>query len=131
MHYLTHYTEEAQKAAMSKAQAFYAFGQDQFNERRVEGVKYVHIGTGLLYPKENIETLMKELDEDLKSGIAADIAENGIDKIIRRELGNYECHYTGDYSEVTSVLKDYGVTAEQVQAAHKKFYAYCLQHDLL
>lgn len=64
--------------------------------------------------KENVNALYKELNEIVKRGIQQDIEENGIDAIIKRELNNYECQYTGDIEIVVKALKDYGITYDQV-----------------
>ena len=41
-----------------------------------------------------VDDFIDGLKDTRKAGIAADIKDNGIDKIIRRELGNYETHIT-------------------------------------
>ena len=46
--------------------------------------------------------------------VKQDIEENGIEKIIKRELGNYECYYTGEIEDAVEALEDYGITHEQV-----------------
>lgn len=43
--------------------AFWAFGDNQFKEQRVDGVAYVSLGAGLICPRENVEKLEKELNE--------------------------------------------------------------------
>jgi hypothetical protein len=116
MKYLSDYTEEANSIAFDKHGAFFAFGQKQFDEKKVEGVVYTSTRSGMIAPKENMAELIKELNEIYHASIAQDIAENGIDGIISRELGNYECDYTGNIDDAVEALEDYGITREQVKA---------------
>ena len=114
MKYLSDYTNNATTEAMEKYGAFFAFSVSQFNEKRVEGVLYVQDGSGMIAPKENFKTLVEELNKIHEDGIKQDIAENGIEAIIRRELNNYECDYTGDITDAVEALEGYGVSYEQV-----------------
>jgi len=116
MKYLSDYIREAQSAAFDKYGAFFAFGKDQFDEKAVAGVKYVQTSMGMIVPKENVEALFSELAQIHADGRAQDIAENGIDGIIRRELNNHECYYTGDISDAVDSLEEYGITRDQVVA---------------
>lgn len=114
MKYLSDYTNNATTEAMEKYGAFFAFSASQFNEKRVEGVLYVQDGSGMIAPKEKYKNLVEELNKIHEEGIKQDIEENGLLKIIKRELGNYECYYTGEIEDAVDALKDYGITYEQV-----------------
>lgn len=115
MKYLSHYTEQAQSKAFEKAWAFFCFGQAQFDEKKVEGIKYVDLWAWLICPKENVITLVDELKQATQNGIKQDIAENGLNAIIRRELNNYECYYTCDPTEaINALVGSYPVTADDV-----------------
>lgn len=116
MKYLQDYMSERQTAAFEKAGAFFAFGQSQFDEKKVEGVTYVNLNMGMLCPKDTAKTLLEELDVIYRESIQQDIAENGLNKIIIRELNNHECYYTGDYQDCVDKLEDYPITAEDVRA---------------
>lgn len=111
---LNSYTQEDTTKAFEKHGAFFAFSKVQFEEKRVEGVVYATNGTGMVVPKENYADLMAELEEIHEKGIKLDIEENGITAIIRRELANYECYYTGEIDDAVEALEDYGITYEQV-----------------
>lgn len=119
MKYLSDYTSNPQTEAFKKHGAFFAFSGSQFNENKIEGVKYADCGHGLICPKDNADALIKELDEINKNGIKQDIEENGIEKIIKRELGNYECYYTGEIDDAVEALEDYGITREQILTVFK------------
>lgn len=116
MKYLSDYMSDAQTAAFDKYGAFFAFGQKQFDEKAVQGVKYVQTGSGMIVPKENVQTLMDESERIYNEAVAQDISENGIDAIISRELGNHECYYTGNIDDAVGTLTAYGITREQVKA---------------
>lgn len=115
MKYLQDYMDAAQSAAFAEFGAFFAFSQKQFDEAAVAGVRYASAGHGLIVPSEHHRALIDRLETIATEAIAQDIADHGIDAIIERELGNYECWYTGDYSDALSALEDYGVTDDQVR----------------
>lgn len=114
MKYLTDYTKEPLDLAFKKYGAFFAFSKTQFEEQKVEEVKYVSNGAGMIVPKDNYKALMEEMEEIHRIGIKQDIEENGITKIIKRELANYECDYTGEIEDAVEALEDYGISYEQV-----------------
>ena len=120
MKYLQDYMSEGTTEIMNRLGAFYAFGQDQFDEAKVDGVKYITNGSGLLCPKANYKQLQEELNQNYKNALKQDIEENSIKKIILRELTNYECFYDGDLSECLKSLKDYGVSEDQVIKVYHK-----------
>ena len=119
MKYLSDYTQEHLTKVFEKHGAFFAFSKSQFDEKKVEGVKYVSDGTGMIAPKENYEKLSEEIEEIHRNGIKQDIEENGIESIIKRELSNYECNYTGEIEDAVDALEDYGITYEQVKNVFK------------
>ena len=120
---LSTYTQPQQSALFEKLGAFFAFSQSQYHEARKAGVKYVGLGSGLVCPESNASALIDGLDAIQRAGIAQDIAENGLDAIIKRELYNYECFYTGDISDAVEALSEYGVSASQVKSAYAVEYA--------
>lgn len=117
---LQNYIEAAQTKLFNDTGAFFAFSNKQFDEGKKEGVKYASLGAGLICPTDKAQMLVDGLESIIKSGIAQDIAENGIDKIIARELANYEAFYTYEIDDTVDALEDYGITREQVQAVFKR-----------
>ena len=111
---LNDYTSDKISAVLEKHGAFFAFSNAQFEEKRVEGVEYVRNLNGMVMPKESKFQLIKEINEIYAEGVKQDITENGLTAIIKRELSNYECYYTGDIEDAVEALEDYGVTHEQV-----------------
>ena len=116
---LNDYTSDKISAVLEKHGAYFAFSKKQFEEKQVEGVKYVTDGSGMVCPKENYEQLVKEMLEIYEEGVKQDIAENGLTAIIKRELSNYECYYTNDIEDAVDALESYGITHEQVLTVFK------------
>jgi len=114
MKYLTNYIEEKQTELFNETGAFFAFSDKQFKEGEKKGVKYTSLGSGMICPKENIKKLLDGLDKIVTEGIAQDIAENGKEGIIKRELANHEYSYTGDASSTIDALGGYGFTDEDI-----------------
>lgn len=56
----------------------------------------------------------------IKVGIQDDLRINGKANIIKRELFNYECFYTGDIDDCVDALKDYGINLEEIQQVYSK-----------
>jgi hypothetical protein len=119
MKYLADYMNERQTAAFDKADAFFAFSREQFDKSKVEGVKYVNLDMGLICPKEHAATLLKELDDIYQESIQQDIAENGLNAIIQRELSNHEAYYTRNIDSTADALADYPVTFDDIMKVFK------------
>lgn len=115
MKYLQEYQEAKQTDLFNSTGAFFAFSMKQFNEQKQSGTKYVNCGHGMLCPKPNVDALIDGLGRINKEAIKKDIAENGIKAIIRRELYNYECFYTGDMTDAINALKSYNITNKQIR----------------
>ncbi len=126
---LQDYIEQGQTELFDTLGAFFAFGDEQFNEKKKEGVRYVSMGYGLIAPKENAKTLKEGIDNEYKRGIELRLKEYGLHRIAQYELGNYESQISMDYSTAHDVLKDYGITDEQMVAEWKIFWAECVKHD--
>jgi hypothetical protein len=122
MKYLQDYQERAQTTLFNKTGAFFAFNNDQFNEQKQEGVKYISMGAGLICPKDNVKELIERLDSIHKGAIKRDIKENGIEEIIKRELYNHECFYTGDIEDCFNSLENYGITEKEIQEVYNSEY---------
>ncbi|ENM5760126.1 hypothetical protein ACQ902_003913 [Vibrio mimicus] len=116
---LIHYTQDKQTELFNQIGAFFAFSNEQFNEAKKEGVRYVNFGAGLIAPNENAKMLLQQLEKINAEGIAQDIAENGKQAIIRRELFNYECFYTGDICNCVDALQDYGYSYDDIYQVYR------------
>ena len=129
MKYLSHYMESARTDSFNRAGAFFAFGNEQFKERQVKGVKYYNLGAGLICPKDTADELIDDLDNISKAAIKQDIQENGKKGIINRELANHESQITMDITDTVAALDGYGITQEEIQAEFKSYYQMCIDND--
>tara|TARA_R100001443_G_scaffold110033_1_gene121717 strand:+ start:892 stop:1293 length:402 start_codon:yes stop_codon:yes gene_type:complete len=125
MKYLNDYTEQAQTNLFKQRKVFFAFSNEQF----IEGMKkhfltkqdqITGLGSGMYCPRNQAKKVLKELNKIYTNAIKQDIAENGIERIIKRELLNHECHYTGDPTACIEKLKDYPNITEDL--INKIFY---------
>ncbi len=123
MKYLSTYMEDQQTALFEKLGVFFAFSTEQFNEGKKEGVKYCDAGGGMLCPVGNEKELVDELDRIYKECIQQDLSENGREGVIKRELSNHECYYTGDIDDCVDKLKDYSITTKEIRDIFNKEWA--------
>ncbi|GEK16103.1 DUF7659 family protein [Aliivibrio fischeri] len=119
MKYLSDFTQEKQTALFKETGAFFAFSQQQFEEEKVEGVAYVSLFAGLIVPKENAKKVIDGLEKINIEGVNNDLDEHGKKAIIRRELFNHECFYTGDISDCLDKLASYKITEKEIQAHYE------------
>lgn len=109
-----------QDAIMQKHGAFYAFGQSQFDERKEAGKQYVSICSGLICPKDTADEFVTELEQLIDEAIAKDLAENGKEKIIERELLNHEISITHNLQPTFEALNGYNITLEEIRSVYLK-----------
>lgn len=133
MKYLSDYVQDAQSALFEETGTFFAFGRDQFEEgveknkdKKPEGTKWASLGAGMYCPSVNVDKLVKGLEDIEKKGVEQDLAENGRDGVLQRELGNYEIGlaWEGMYDEnFRDAIKPYGFTEEEIKTNYKKHMA--------
>lgn len=111
---LQDYMEERQTALFEKTGSFFCFSKSQFDEKKKEGVNYVNMDAGLVCPKETAKELNDGLELIYRESIAQDIAENGMEAIITRELYNHEAFYTHNLESTFDALEDYGFDNEDI-----------------
>ena len=97
--YLSDYINDKNSKLFEETGTFFAFSNEQFKEQMKKGKKYVNMGGGMITEKGNEEKLIKGLNKNYKEGIKQDLKENGKEKIILRELQNYEAFYTGNIDD--------------------------------
>jgi len=130
MKYLSDYTKESMDKVMKDNGGFFAFSNKQFDEQKKEGVKYVSLYGGLVAPKENVKSINEGIEKAHKSAVALDLKENGIKKIIWRELANYEVQLGMDgLTHARNTLSDYGVTEKQLKKEYNLYMDDCIKHD--
>ncbi len=104
---LQNYKENKQTELFKKTGAFFAFSQEQFSEKEVDGIKYASLGAGMICPKSNIDALLDGLNTIQKEAIKEDIKDNGAKKIIERAYFNYESQISMDTTNAMDSLEDY------------------------
>ncbi len=120
--------EDKQTELFRELGVFFAFNDKQINEGLDDlGVvtsDVVSVGGGMIVLKKNADELVKRLRQIHFEGIKQDIAENGIDNIIAREMANYETHISlNGYDDVKTQLADYDVSEEQLKKGWQKHCA--------
>lgn len=124
-------TQDKQTEIFNKYGVFFAFSNEQFSKGiakikgegiLLEGEKVRSLFGGGYVPSKHHDTVLNELGQVHEDGRAADIKENGKEKIIERELYNYECFYTGDIEDAIEPLSYYGYTREDIlKVYHEKY----------
>lgn len=107
-------TQDRITQLLTENRAFFAFSQEQLDEKKEPEVQYVSLGMGLICPKENAKKLADGLTQNSIEGIARDLQENGKDKIILRELINHEAFYVYDITDTKDALAHYNITDEEI-----------------
>lgn len=134
MKYLQDYLTEKQSKLFEKYGVFFAFNNDQWDEavdKTIDKKDYSHIMSGMYCPTKNAAEFIVEHALVVKAAVEEDIAENGLNLIIRRELSNHECYYTGDIDDaVDKLVPMYPVTVEDIWHVFKnKQYEVPLQRE--
>lgn len=130
MKYLSDYTEEAQTALFEELGVFFAFSTEQFEEGKKKfghlkhaDEKWASMGMGMYLPSHNADECVRRLNNIQKEGIEKDLAENGREGVLQRELGNYEIGLSWEGINDTNFrngISGYGFTEEEIKAAYKK-----------
>lgn len=103
MRYLSDYMDEAQSDLFEVTGSFFAFGQKQFDEQKIDGVKYVSLGAGLICPKGHAKKVIEEIDRIYDDAIQQDIADHGAEKIVEREYFNHETQISNRYGMLQAI----------------------------
>ena len=110
---------EKQSEVFKKYKAFFAFSEKQLLEGMEENgltdrKGLCNMGAGMVCQKENANNLLKDLTKIYQDSIKQDVKENGINLIVRRELSNHECYYTGDCEACVEKLADYPINPDDI-----------------
>jgi hypothetical protein len=95
--------------AIDKAGAFFAFNEDQFQEKRKVGVDYTNLGNGLICPQSSSSQLFEDLKVARQAVIDQDLKSLGVEGVVKRELHNHEAFYTGHIGDTVDALHGYGI----------------------
>jgi len=128
MKYLNEYTEDKQTELLDRLGAFFAFSQKQFHEQRKDGEKYTSLGSGTIVPARNAKALIDGMGKIVAEGIKEDKSDHTPEQIIKRELANHECFYTGDLTSALDALDGYGFSKDKIRAVFNKEYAHAVEN---
>lgn len=133
MKYLQDYIEEEQSKLLEDFGVFFAFNDEQFKEGaeqnkhlKPEGTKWASLGAGMYMPSVLVDAFNDAHKLCVEKGVQKDLAENGREAILERELGNYEIGLAWDgYNDPNfrSAIKDYGFTEEEIKQAYSNHMA--------
>ena len=110
--------------------AFFAFSNEQFEEKAFKCVEYISLGAGLICPKGRHKQLAWAIKKARQDNIKDDLAAHTKKEIIIRELKNHEAQFSYDITDTADALKGYGITEAEIQAEMGAYLDYCDEHDL-
>ena len=120
---------QALSAIHQKHGAFFALSSEQFKEQKKEGVQYASMGCGLICPKENCDTLYKEMEALFSQKIQWELEHNTKKEIIWYELGNHECQISGGIESIVGLMESYGITRDEILAEWPGYFQHCVEND--
>ena len=126
MKYLSDFMEDKQNLLFESEKVFFAFSNKQMEEGKTkieihDNKLLCSLGAGMYCPKLNANNVVNQLDKIYNDSIKEDIKTYGIERIIKRELSNHECYYTGDITDCIETLKNYpNITDELILKVYKK-----------
>lgn len=123
-------TQDEISQVLDQYGAFFAFSNNQFEEKRKEGVKYVSLGAGLIAPKGTGQKIVDGIEAARKNGVAQDKKEKTNKQIIWDAFANYECQIVGSPEDAIEALDGYGFSDEEIQKEWKAYWNYCVDKDL-
>lgn len=137
MESLTRYIEKDLEDLIDEVGAFYAFSKEQFDKSKVEGVKYISDGTGLLIPKAKFDYFFDEYNQIIDNGAKNHLAKYGADAIIRYEYFNHEQQLsycqdvknTSTYESLSPYFGMKGFELENIERVFKKCFQEAIEHD--
>ena len=126
--------EKRLDACFQKHEIFFAFSKKQFLEsvkkvNLAEGEKMVGLGHGMFCKKSAVTDFIEEFDKVCEQNNKNLIDEAGIEEVIKYELVNHECYYTGSPEDAIEALATYGIN--DADLINKVFKEEWLKQDLM
>lgn len=106
-------------ALLEKHGVFFAFSQEQFDKAKKPDTEYVRIGSGAICPKVNVAAFNTEMDTLIEAQKQDTLSRYSKYDIIKYELANHECYYTGDIEEAEDALSDFGFTRDEIMEVYR------------
>ena len=96
---------------------FWAFDDNQLEEgmKKLNCKKsdLINYQMGGILLKKNVKMFIKE-DKKINTWFKKEFKKCDLNKVIRYELNNYECYYTGETTDAYEALKYLGITKDQI-----------------
>lgn len=114
--------------AFHKTGVFWAFGHEQFDENKTHkdapDNEYIAVGAGGYIHKDDklkLDNFYRVTAPALKKDFVSKI---DMDDLIKYELNNHECYYTGEYDEVVPIVQDFfeDKSKEEIESRVDKVY---------
>ena len=127
--------ENWQTLLFQKYGVIFAFSKGQFNEQKVDGVKYSNAGMGMLIPTTNIDAFFSELERLHNQGRAHNLNKKGVNGIIEYEYFNHETQITGDVEMLIEHLEPYSeqfpnlFTPDKIRELSKQCLQKAIEND--
>lgn len=103
--------EDKTNKALKDTGIFYAFSEEQFNSNKTyknaSDTEYLSIFGGAYIhkkDKDKLDNYFEVVSPQLKNEL---ISKIDIKDLIEYELSNYECYYTGNYTEILDIIKQF------------------------
>ena len=117
---LSSYTDQPITELFNKYGAFWAFSNQQFETAKQDQIEYVKFWGNCFCNKETAKEFIAEYHLIFENQKKLFLHENSREDIIKYELANYECYYTGEIEEAFEVLQQYGISYNEVQKVYYK-----------
>jgi hypothetical protein len=127
---LLDYTRARSTELLKSTGSFFAFNQKQWDENKVEGIKYKQVPVGLFVPFMHFVKVSKDFETIIYESIAQDIEENGKPAIIWRELAARKAYNTLEVFGTVQALEGYYITEDEVEAEFDAFFQHCVDNGL-
>jgi len=123
---------DEQHEIIKNNEAFFAFNDQQYKEQKKQNTIYVNMGVGLICPKNNAQTLKKELDDLNKKAIKKQMEKYSIKDIVFKNCFNYELQYSfNGLEELKEILEGYSIKETELSLYYNQFIDHCVKNDLI
>lgn len=123
MQSLGYYMNVAQHDLYKSLGAIFAPTQELFEKNRTENVEYRALASGMYVPVANALSVYESFETILNNAIAMDIAANGKEAIIRRELLSQHCFFDGEVARGINALACYKFPREDIVSVYNTILA--------
>lgn len=114
---------ERKNEELNKTGIFYAFSNAQFEENKThknaQDNEFINVGFGAFIHKSNKQKLDNYIN-NIKPQLEKEFTNKiNIDDLIKYELINHECYYTGEWDEIIPIIASYYPTLKENEIIEK------------